>query len=106
MEIEILEETENPMLHRRDVTFRVTHEDATPERLSVRDSLAAQLGKDAEEVVIRELSTKFGMRETVGEAKVYDEQSYATEIEREYVLERNKIRPGHEEDAQEEAEEA
>lgn len=91
MEVEIIEDTENPMLHRRDVTFKVVHEEATPERLSVRDSLAATLGKDANEVVIRDLSTKFGMRTTIGEAKVYDDEDIAKDIEREYVLERNKI---------------
>ncbi len=105
MEIEILDETENPMLHRTDVTFQVTHEEATPERLSVRDSLAAKLGKDADEVVIRELNTKFGMRTTIGQAKVYDDQTYAREVERQYVLDRNKISPDTD-DAQEEAEEA
>ncbi len=91
MEVEIIEDTENPMLHRRDVTFKIVHEEATPERLSVRDSLAATLGKDANEVVIRDLSTKFGMRTTIGEAKVYDDEDIAKDIEREYVLERNKI---------------
>lgn len=105
MEIEILDETENPMLHRTDVTFQVIHEEATPERLSVRDSLAAKLGKDADEVVIRELNTKFGMRTTIGEAKVYDDETFAREIERAYVLDRNKISPDSEEPP-EEAEEA
>lgn len=105
MEIEIIDETENPMLHRRDVRFRVTHDEATPERLSIRDSLAAKLGMEAEEVVVRELSTKFGMRTTIGEAKVYDDESFAREIEREHILDRNKITPDSEE-APEEAEEA
>lgn len=106
MEIEILEETENPMLHRHDVTFRVIHDEATPERLSVRDSLAAKLSKDAEEVVIRELNTKFGMRTTIGEAKVYDDESFAREIERAHILERNKIAAADVDEAPEEAEEA
>jgi len=105
MNIEIIDEQENPMLHRTDVTFRVIHEEATPERLSVRDSLAAKLGKDAEEVVIRELNTKFGMRTTIGEAKVYDDQAFASEIERAYVLDRNKISPDSDEPSGE-AEEA
>lgn len=91
MDIEIIEEEKNPMLHRTDVRFRVQHDDATPERLSVRDSLAAQLNKDAAEVVVRSLDTKFGMRETIGDAKVYETPAYAEEIEQEYMLERNKI---------------
>lgn len=91
MEIEIIDEDENPMLHRTDVTFEVRHEEATPERLSVRDSLAATLNKDAEEVVIRELDTKFGMRKTIGHAKVYTDSEHAQEIEQTHMLERNSI---------------
>ena len=100
MDLEIIDESENPTLHRTDVTFRVTHEEATPERLSVRDSLAAMLNRDADEVVVRKLDTKYGMRETVGEAKVYEDAQFAAEIEQNHMLERNKI------SADEEAEEA
>lgn len=91
MDIEIIEEEENPMLHRRDVTFELIHDEATPSRLSVRDSLAARLGKSAEEVIIRSLDTKFGMRRTVGTAKVYETPSHTQEIEQDYMLDRNKI---------------
>lgn len=91
MEIEILQQEENSLLHRTDVRFRVTHDEATPDRLQVRDSLAAQLDKDSEEVVVRELDTRFGMRETIGRAKVYDSPDDALEIEQAYMLDRNKI---------------
>ncbi|PSP90357.1 30S ribosomal protein S24e [Halobacteriales archaeon QS_4_66_20] len=104
MDITILEEDENPMLHRTDVRFELTHEEATPERLSVRDSLAAMLNKDSKEVVVHDLDTKFGMRKTVGYAKVYESPEHAQDIEQDYMLERNKITA--EEDADGEAEEA
>jgi small subunit ribosomal protein S24e len=91
MEIEIIDEDENPMLHRTDVRFQLTHEDATPSRLSVRDSLAAKLNKDASEVVVRKLDTKYGMRKTVGYAKVYEDETHAAEVEQTHALERNKI---------------
>jgi small subunit ribosomal protein S24e len=91
MDISIISEEENPMLHRTDVTFEVTHEDATPERLSARDSLAAMLNKDADEVVVRKLDTKFGMRKTIGEARVYESPGAAREVEQDYMLDRNKI---------------
>ncbi|RKD98324.1 30S ribosomal protein S24e [Halopiger aswanensis] len=104
MDVDIVSEADNPMLHRTDVTFELTHEDATPERLQVRDSLAAKLNKDADEVVIRNLNTKFGMRKTVGEAKVYESADFAREVEQDHMLERNKI--GVEEEADAEAEEA
>ncbi|MFC6975116.1 30S ribosomal protein S24e [Halomicroarcula sp. GCM10025709] len=91
MDIDIINEDENPMLHRTDVRFEVVHDEATPSRLSVRDSLAAMLNKDADEVVIHELDTKFGMRKTVGYAKVYESPEHARDVEQDYMLERNKI---------------
>ncbi|WP_248895312.1 30S ribosomal protein S24e [Haloplanus halobius] len=108
MDIDIIEEDENPMLHRTDVRFQVTHEDATPSRLSVRDSLAAKLNKDSSEVVVHELDTKFGMRKTVGYAKVYESADHARDVEQDFMLVRNKISPDGEEadEADVEAEEA
>jgi small subunit ribosomal protein S24e len=104
MDIDIIDEDENPMLHRTDVKFEMIHEEATPSRLSVRDSLAAKLNKDAEEVVIRSLDTKYGMRKTVGHAKVYESPEHAQDVEQDHMLERNKIVGDDEADA--EAEEA
>ena len=108
MDIDIIEEDENPMLHRTDVRFRITHEDATPSRLSVRDSLAAKLNKDSAEVVVHELDTKFGMRKTIGYAKVYESPDHARDVEQDHMLDRNKISPDGEEadEADTEAEEA
>lgn len=91
MDIDIVSEEENPMLHRTDVRFELVHEEATPSRLSVRDSLAAKLNKDSSEVVVRKLDTKFGMRKTMGSARVYDDPEYASNIEQQHMLERNKI---------------
>ncbi len=100
MDIEIIDESDNPMLHRSDVRFRIVHEEATPSRLSVRDSLAAMLNKDADEVVVHKLDTKYGMRKTIGYAKVYETADQAREIEQTYMLERNKIGVDAEADAE------
>jgi len=106
MDIDIIDEADNPMLHRTDVRFEIVHEDATPSRLSVRDSLAAKLNKDAQEVVVHKLDTKFGMRKTVGTAKVYESPEDAQDVEQEHMLERNKIGADADAEAAEEAEEA
>ncbi|SFK60946.1 small subunit ribosomal protein S24e [Halogranum rubrum] len=105
MDIDIISEDENPMLHRTDVRFEIVHDDASPSRLQVRDSLAAKLDKGSDEVVVHKLDTKFGMRKTIGYAKVYETADFARDVEQEHMLERNKITAGDEEgDA--EAEEA
>ena len=102
MDIEVVSEEENPMLHRRDVRFEVVHDEESPSRLSVRDSLAAKLNKDAEEVVVHSIDTKYGMRKSMGYAKVYASPEDAADVEQEYMLDRNKI--GDEEGDEEEAE--
>jgi small subunit ribosomal protein S24e len=106
MDVEIIDEEENPMLHRTDVRFQLVHDEATPSRLSVRDSLAAKLNKDAEEVVVHKLDTKYGMRKTVGYAKVYDTAEDARSVEQDYVLERNKITADGDADTEAEPDEA
>jgi small subunit ribosomal protein S24e len=105
MDIEILDQEENPLLHRTEVSFEIVHDEATPSRLSVRDSLAAKLDKDSDEVVVQSLDTKFGMRKTIGTAKVYETSDDAIDIEQEHMLERNKIGQTEESD-DESAEEA
>jgi small subunit ribosomal protein S24e len=106
MEIDVISEEKNPMLHRQDVQFEVVHEDASPSRLSVRDSLAAKLNKDASEVVVHAVDTKYGMRKSIGYAKVYDMPEQAQQIEQSYMLERNKIGVEEETDTDAETEEA
>ena len=101
MEVDIRDEDENPMLHRTDVRFEVVHDEATPSRLSVRDSLAAKLNKDSDEVVVRELDTKFGMRKTVGYAKVYESAEDAQDVEQDHMLDRNAITGESGEEAEE-----
>jgi len=91
MDVDIISEEENPMLHRTDIRFETTHEEATPSRLSVRDSLSRPSStRPLREVVVHELDTKFGMRKTIGYAKVYDTAEDALDVEQEYMLERNK----------------
>jgi len=106
MDIDIIEEEGNPMLHRTDVRFSIVHDDATPSRLQVRDSLAAKLAKDSDEVVVHRLDTKFGMRKTIGYAKVYETPEHARDVEQDHMLERNKIEADADAEADAEAEEA
>jgi len=101
MEVDIIAQEDNPMLHRTDVRFEVVHDEATPSRLSVRDSLAAKLNKDSAEVVVHKLDTKFGMRKTVGYAKVYDNPEAALDVEQQHMLERNKITADGDSEAEE-----
>jgi len=106
MDIEITEEETNELLNRKEVSFSIVHDGETPSRLAVRDSLAAKLDKDSDEVLVHKMDTKFGMNETLGHAKVYESPEDAKEIEEGYMLERNKIGVEEEEEAADEEAEA
>ena len=89
MELTILSETSNPLLHRKDVSFMVTHSGATPTRTEVRDNLSAQLNKNLNVVIIRKLKTQFGTRKTIGDAKIYENSDFAKQIELDHIQLRN-----------------
>ena len=68
------------------------------------ESLFSIAARESKEVVVHDLDTKFGMRKTIGYAKVYESPEHAQDVEQDYMLERNKITA--EEDADGEPEEA
>lgn len=89
MDIKVISEKKNPLFNRREITFRVFHEEATPSRKSVVDKLAATLNSKQGLVIVDSLKTEFGKRETVGYAKIYETAERAKEVERDHIIERN-----------------
>ncbi len=91
MEIEIVEERDNPLLFRKEVHFVVRHEDGgTPRRSEVLRKLAAMLDVDKEVVLIHRMESEFGKRETRGYAKVYRSYEDLEDIEPDHLIERHK----------------
>jgi ribosomal protein S24E len=92
MEIEFVDKKEQPLLSRVDITFRITHpHEQTPKRSEVREELASQLNVKKSTVIIDHMNAEFGKSETKGFAKVYKSEKEAKEIERDYILVRNKL---------------
>ena len=89
MDIHIIEEKNNPLLNRREVVFKVDHESATPSRKSIVDRIAATMNSKEGLVVIDNLKTEFGKRETIGYAKIYETEERAKQVERPHITERN-----------------
>ncbi|MFP3951115.1 MAG: 30S ribosomal protein S24e [Candidatus Bathyarchaeia archaeon] len=89
---------ENPLLGRKELTFKVV-EPSTPERRTIRTELAEILDTDLANVYVRKVETKTGTRLTIGEAHIYNEKERALEVEPEYIIERNRIEePGTQEE--------
>jgi small subunit ribosomal protein S24e len=91
MEIEITEAKENLLLGRKEVTFTLRHdaEGASPSRAAARNALIKALKCSSSLLVIDQMRTEFGKRETVGYAKVYESEARLNEIEQKHIIERN-----------------
>lgn len=92
MDIEIVEQKHNPLLGRREVRFRVSHQgEKTPTRDAIREKLAAQLNSKKGNVVIDAMNSAFGRSSTRGYARIYDTQEVLAKNEPHYLLKRNKL---------------
>lgn len=89
MDLQVMEDKGNPLLNRREIVFKLIHDEATPSRKSVVERLAATLNSKPGLVFVDRLRTEFGKRETIGYAKIYETAERAKEIERPHIVERN-----------------
>jgi len=100
MDIKILKDKKNALLNRRELDFTVKYEGSTPSRSDVRNKLAAMLNAPLELLVIQRIKTEYGMQESKGYAKLYEDASRMKEVELEFVLKRNPA-PGAETEEEE-----
>jgi small subunit ribosomal protein S24e len=89
MDIQVIEAKNNTILNRRELVFKVIHDESTPSRKSVVERLAATQNSKVGLVYVDSLKTEFGKRETIGYAKIYETAERAKEIERAHIIERN-----------------
>ncbi len=95
MKIEITKKDDNLLLKRKEVFFRLKHDEksetkgASPSRVQAREVLIKKLRCKPNLLVIDKMQTEFGKRETVGYAKVYENEERLKEIEQEYIIRRN-----------------
>jgi small subunit ribosomal protein S24e len=71
MDVNVQHKEEKPLLNRTDVRARVAYEGATPQRQSLRDSVAHALKAPADHVVVRRITTEFGKQAAIVEASIY-----------------------------------
>ncbi len=89
MDIQVISEKNNPLLGRREVKFKVTHDAATPSRKAVVERIAATMNSKPGLVIVDKLDTEFGKLETYGYAKIYETEERAKQVEREHIVQRN-----------------
>jgi len=89
LDIQVIEEKNNPNLNRREIVFKVIHDESTPSRKSVVERLAATMNSKSNLVFVDNMNTEFGKRETIGYAKIYETAERAKQVERVHIIERN-----------------
>jgi len=89
MDIKVLEEKKNPLLQRREVKFSVSHNLGTPSRDEIKAKIAAYLNSKPELVIIDNMKSEFGKRETKGYAKIYETVEHLKKTETEHIVQRN-----------------
>jgi len=93
VEIRILEEKPNPLLHRREYSFEVSHATAaTPKRDEVRGEFAKLTKSPKDRVIIERMQARYGTATTRGEAIVYETVELAKSTERSHILIRNGLK--------------
>ncbi|MGA8275909.1 MAG: 30S ribosomal protein S24e [Thermoplasmata archaeon] len=93
MEIRILDEKPNPLLHRREYSFEVSHATAaTPRRDEVRSEFAKLTKAPKDRVIIERMQARYGTATTRGEAIVYETVEAAKATERGHILVRNGLK--------------
>ncbi|MEM2838995.1 MAG: 30S ribosomal protein S24e [Thermoplasmata archaeon] len=92
MEVEFIETKDNPLMERMEIKFRATHAgEPTVSREAIREKIASLAKSTKEKVIIDSMSSKFGLGQTIGYAKVYRTVEDAKKHERKHILVRNKL---------------
>ncbi|MHA1682332.1 MAG: 30S ribosomal protein S24e [Promethearchaeota archaeon] len=95
MEILIVNTVDNPLLSRKEVEFEID-EKSPPNRIEVKEKIAAMHNADFGNVFVKKIQTRFGKTKVTGIAMVYD-NAEATKVEAGYVKLRNMDKESREE---------
>lgn len=97
MEIQILEEKNNPLLERREIQLRIIQDAGSPKIADVRRKIAAQLSLDESLFVIQNMKAEYGMNESRCLLKVYRSKDRLQTVEANHVIKKNGLVEGSDE---------
>ncbi len=88
MEVKIGTTTENKLLDRREIEATVSFEAATPPRKEMKSAICGKIGANPELVVLREVSTEFGLKRATIVAHSYANKDSLMRNEPKFILKR------------------
>ena len=91
MEIKIIQQQQNILLKRKEISFEIDHTQTkgTPSRVEIRHKLAEMLKTKPELVYVKLVETKTGTMKATGQANAYETVEQAKRVEPEYIIARN-----------------
>lgn len=89
MKLEILKETENPLLNRKRVTLQATYQGNTPSRKDFRKAVATTLKAQEALVAVKHIYTRFGNTTAKVICNVYQDEKTLQQIEEEHIVKRH-----------------
>ena len=93
MELEITQNSDNPLLHRKELQVVIKHDEkATPKRKEVIRGLSEELKAKKDLIIIDHLKNKYGKSETHGYAKVYSNIDALKRIETKPSIARHNVK--------------
>lgn len=92
MEIEIENEKQNELLHRRELQSRIYHDgESTPTIKQVKDRVADLVGESKGNIIVKKIDSKFGKGESIVDSRIYENEEDIKKYEPKYSLKRNNI---------------
>ncbi|HOT94948.1 MAG TPA: 30S ribosomal protein S24e [Methanoregulaceae archaeon] len=96
MEVEIIQDTRNELLSRRELRFVLTHDGPTPSRKEIIGRLCAMKNVGENLAVLDTLSTQYGMTKVEGMLRIYDSEEARNRAEAEYLFNRGQPKSSEE----------
>ncbi len=72
MDIKVISQNENKLLHRKEISFTITGFESTPSKADVHRELCKKLSLLPDSTIITNLKQEFGMKECGGTAHSYE----------------------------------
>ena len=89
MELQIISEEKKPLLGRKEIKARVTYQDKTPARKSIRSALAKKLSAEEKLIAVRKIMPEYGVQAAKIEAVIYENEKIMKELEPKHIIERH-----------------
>ncbi|MFH1400244.1 MAG: hypothetical protein ABIH41_01880 [Nanoarchaeota archaeon] len=89
MELEILQQIDQPSFGRKAVEAKLSFSDATPSRAKIRSAAAKKLNVPSERIVVSSVRAKFGTQQAKVIMRVYEDVDSLKKLEAAYVHKRH-----------------